>query len=523
MTASDSFQVTANLVDIVNRRVFPARIGVVDGKIATIEEQSEPLQTFVLPGLIDAHVHVESSMLLPSEFARAAVLHGTVATVSDPHEIGNVLGVDGVRYMLANARHVPLKFFFGAPSCVPATEFETAGDRIDAENVATLLDDERIVYLSEMMNYPGVLHQDSEVLAKIDAARKRGKPIDGHAPGLRGDDAKSYIEAGISTDHECFELAEAQEKLAYGAKILIREGSAARNFDTLQPLIDSHPENCMLCSDDKHPDELLTGHINVLIRRAVAAGTDVMNALQAACINPVKHYGLNVGLLQVGDDADFIEVDSLEHFNVLRTFIRGQCVAKDGRTSIPRIESTVVNRFECAKRSVEEFRVEATSNCMNVIEALDGQLITRRLQLEPKVVHGAAVSDPDRDILKIAVVNRYQPAPPAVAFIRNFGLKRGAIASSVAHDCHNVIAVGASDEDLTTAVNLVIESEGGLSVADGENQEVLPLPIAGLMSTGTCQEVGQAYESLDRLTKQFGSPLRAPFMTLSFMALLVIP
>ncbi|MEX2286750.1 MAG: adenine deaminase [Planctomycetaceae bacterium] len=518
-----SFEITANVVDVLNRRIFPGRVEVADGKIVAIRETGERPSTFVLPGLIDAHVHVESSMLVPSEFARAAVVHGTVASVSDPHEIGNVLGTAGVEYMLENAAAVPFKFNFGAPSCVPATVFETAGAAIDVTQVARLLDDPRIGYLSEMMNYPGVLAGDKDVLAKIAAAQLLDKPVDGHAPGLRGEAAAAYIAAGITTDHECFTKDEALDKLRCGAKILIREGSAARNFDALCTLIDEYPEMCMLCSDDKHPDELLAGHINVLVRRAIERGIDRFNVLRAACVNPVLHYGMNVGLLRPGDDADFIEVGSLERMDVLRTFIRGRLVAADGQTTIPRIEPRVVNRFHGRVRTPDEFRVRAEGERLNVIEAIDGQLITRRLVERATVHDGLAIADAARDILKIAVVNRYVSAAPAVAFVRSFGLKRGAIASSVAHDSHNVIAVGVDDDDLCAAINFVIEAGGGLSVAGDGVRKVLPLPVAGLMSTETCAAVGAAYALLDQQVKSFGSQLRAPFMTLSFMALLVIP
>lgn len=523
--STPSLELRGNIVDVLGRRIFAGTIHIVDGKIESIVEQGAATEdgTFFLPGFIDAHVHVESSMLVPSEFARAAVVHGTVATVSDPHEIGNVLGVAGVRYMLDNAAGVPFKFYFGAPSCVPATTFETAGAEIAADQVARLLDDPRIRYLSEMMNYPGVLHGDPVVLQKIRAARERGKPIDGHSPGLRGDEARAYFSAGISTDHECITKEEALDKLGCGAKIIIREGSAARNFDELYWLMAEYPDRCMLCSDDKHPDELLLGHINVLVRRAVAAGIDIWNALACACVNPVLHYGLEVGLLRPGDDADLIEVDDLTHFNAVRTYIRGRLVAEQGRTLIPQSQAAIVNQFVGRPRTVDEFRVRAEAGRLNVIEAIDGQLITRRLTAEPKIVGGCAIADPQRDLLKLAVVNRYAEAPPAVAFIRNFGLRRGALASSVAHDSHNVIAVGANDEDLCAAVNLVIAAEGGLAVADGQTRRVLPLPVAGLMSTEPCTSVGHAYAELDGLVKACGSPLRAPFMTLSFMALLVIP
>jgi adenine deaminase len=464
-------------------------------------------------------------MLVPSEFARAAVVHGTVATVSDPHEIGNVLGVAGVQYMLENAAHTPFKFYFGAPSCVPATTFETAGATITVAEVEELLDDPRIHYLSEMMNFPGVLHGDPQCLAKIEAAHARGKRVDGHAPGLRGEQAARYIAAGITTDHECFTKEEALDKIAAGCKISIREGSAARNFDALYTLLSEHPEMSMLCSDDKHPDELLAGHVNALVRRAVERGVDVFDALQAACVNPSEHYGLDVGLLKVGDPADFIEVNSLTNFNVRRTWIDGQLVAENGKSLIPRVKPKVVNRFLPTHVQPEQFAVRAAAGRLQVIEALDGQLITNRLVIDPLIVDGNVVSDPRRDILKMVVVNRYRQAPPAVAFVKNFGLRDGAMASSVAHDSHNVIAVGADDDDLAAAVNAVMDAGGGLAAVNHREGDhwVLPLPVAGLMATGTCEEVGHAYQELDAAVKDWGSPLRAPFMTLSFMALLVIP
>ncbi len=518
-------RVVGNVVDIAARRVFSAEVCLAEGRIASIRPTDDKVSTYLLPGFIDAHVHVESSMLVPSEFARAAVVQGTVATVSDPHEIGNVLGVAGVRYMLENAAQSPLKFYFGAPACVPATVFETAGATITVEEVEQLLDDPRIGYLSEMMNFPGVLNGDPKCLAKIEAARQRGKPVDGHAPGLRGDEATRYFSAGITTDHECFTKAEALDKLAAGCKIAIREGSAARNFDALYTLLSEYPRHTMLCSDDKHPDELLVGHINVLVRRAVEKGVDVMDALQAACLNPIEHYGLQVGQLREGDAADLIEVNSLKDFEVLRTWIDGELVAENGLTTIPRFEPTVVNQFAANQVKPSQLAVKASSGSLQVIEALEGQLVTSQISVEPKIVDGKVVSEVDNDILKIVVINRYRAALPAVAFIKNFGLTRGAMASSVAHDSHNVIAVGTNDNDLADAVNMVMDVQGGLSAVcrAEELRHVLPLPVAGLMATGTCEEVAHAYQKLDAAVKSWGSPLRAPYMTLSFMALLVIP
>ena len=528
-----SFEVTGQVVDVRGRTITPAKLTVAGGKIESIEPVDDAPATFLLPGFIDAHVHVESSMLVPTEFARAAVTHGTVATVSDPHEIGNVLGVAGVEYMLQNASQSPFKFYFGAPSCVPATTFETAGATITTAEVEGLLDDPRIVYLSEMMNFPGVLGGDPDCLAKIKASLDRGKPVDGHAPGLRGDDARRYVAAGMTTDHECFTKEEAQDKLAAGCKISIREGSAARNFDALVSLIGEHPGMTMLCSDDKHPDELLLGHINTLVRRAVAAGIDKFDALTAACLTPIDHYHLKVGTLQPGDPADFIEVDNLTDFNCSRTWISGELVAEKGDTTLPSSPVTTANQFEAREITAGELRLgggpgqelsEATT--LRVIEALDGQLITNCLELPATIQEGAAISNPATDTLKLVVVNRYHAEPkPAVAFIKNFGLQRGALASSVAHDSHNVIAVGVADDDIATAINLVMQNTGGLSAACAEQNvaQALPLPVAGLMATGTCAEVGAAYGKLDKLVKAWGSPLRAPYMTLSFMALLVIP
>lgn len=519
------FSLRANLVDIHHERIFPAEVTVSAGHIANIRELpgSTECDTFLTPGFVDAHVHVESSLLVPAEFARAVVVHGTVATVSDPHEIANVLGVAGVRYMLASAAHRPLKICFGAPSCVPATRFETAGAVLTAADVAQLLDDPRIGYLAEVMNFPGVIQGDADLLEKIDAARQRNKPVDGHAPQLRGPGARAYFAAGVTTDHECVSYDEALEKIGLGVKILIREGSAARNFAALAPLIREHGERCMFCSDDLHPDILLTGHIDRLVRRAVAEGYDLMQVLRSACVNPVEHYRLPVGLLRVGDPVDFIELNNLLDFRVLRTFINGELVAENGQPKLPFIAATPLNRFEQIARQVSEFQVPATSQRLRVIEALDGELITRSLLTTPRVENGFAVADPSRDLLKIVVVNRYHAAPPAVAFIKGIGLKRGAIASSVAHDSHNLVAVGADDESLTAAINAVIAAGGGLAVADAQNTELLPLPVAGLMSTDPYNKVAAAYSHLDARAKELGSQLRAPFMTLSFMALLVIP
>lgn len=520
---ADPFRMTANLVDLHQQRIFPAEVTVTAGKIAEIREVSGPFATYLTPGFVDAHVHVESSLLVPSEFARAVVVHGTVATVSDPHEIANVLGIAGVRYMLDNAAHIPLKICFGAPSCVPATMFETAGAVLDAGEVTKLLDDPQIGYLAEVMNYPAVIRGESDMLQKIAAAKERGKPIDGHTPQVRGAAARDYFAAGVTTDHECVSYDEALEKIGLGVKILIREGSAARNYAALAPLLKDHSDRCMFCSDDLHPDILVTGHIDRLVRRAVAKGYDLMKVLRSACLNPIEHYRLPVGSLRVGDPADFVELNNLRDFRILRTFINGQLVAENGQPKLASVVTSPLNRFEKIPRQPNDFRVAATSQQIRVIEAFDGELITGHRVEYARIEKGFAVADPTCDLLKIVVVNRYESAPPAVAFIKGIGLKRGAIASSVAHDSHNLVAVGADDESLTAAVNSVISAGGGLAVADGTNVDLLPLPVAGLMSTDPYEKVAAAYSHLDARAKELGSQLRAPFMTLSFMALLVIP
>jgi adenine deaminase len=513
------------LVDVHRRMILPAEIGIANGRINTICEIPNAPDRFIIPGFVDAHVHVESSMLPPAEFARLAVRHGTVATVSDPHEIANVLGVEGIDFMLENARHTPFKFCFGAPSCVPATIFETAGAELDVEAVAGLLARPEIGYLSEVMNWPGVLAGDAGMLGKIAAAQAAGKPVDGHAPGLRGADAARYAAAGIQTDHECYTLAEALDKIEAGMLIAIREGSAARNFAALEPLLKSHPGRCMLCSDDVHPNALVLGHIDCLAARAVAGGADLFEVLRAACVRPVEHYRLPVGLLRVGDTADFAIVEDLVDFRVLETWIDGRCVASDGVSLLPKVPAVPINRFAAKPIEPSQLRVVAPGPVaeVNVIEAYDGQLITGRLMQSLDARDGCLEASLPLDILKIVVVNRYADAALAIGFIRGFALRRGAIASSVAHDSHNIVAVGASDEMLCRAINLVVASRGGVCATDGESDLLLPLEIAGLMSVLDGDEVAARYEEIAVFARQLGSELRDPFMTLSFMALLVIP
>ncbi len=554
----NSFKIQGNIVDIFNKQIFYGEVSIAKGKIATIKKlPTTPELTntnFILPGFIDSHVHIESSMLVPSEFAKLAVVHGTVATISDPHEIANVCGMAGVQFMIDNGKTVPFKFHFGAPSCVPATIFETAGAALNADDVDTLLQSSDIFYLSEVMNFPGVLNGDDEVMKKIAASKKYNKPVDGHAPGLMGKLAKKYIEASptpskggeltkaeivISTDHECFTKEEALDKLKYGMKILIREGSAAKNFEELIDLMHEHFTMMMFCSDDKHPDSLVEGHINQLCARAVAKGIDIFKVLQAACINPALHYKMKVGLLREGDAADFIVVENLKDFKVIQTYIDGELVADKGKSLVICHPAEALNNFNCSEKTISDFRFTSPPILPPVggegkgedyrgelfcIEALDGQLITNKIVCTPIIKEGFYESDIANDILKIVVINRYKNAPIAKAFIKNFGLKHGAIASSVAHDSHNIVAVGVDDESLMKAVNLVIAVQGGISAVSHNKEKILALPVAGLMSNEDGYKVAAAYTAIDKMVKEeLGSTLTAPFMTLSFMALLVIP
>ena len=520
---NNSFTIGGQIVDLLNSRIFSGVVVVENGKITKIEEQPVGNTQYIMPGFVDAHVHIESSMLVPSEFARLATCHGTVATVSDPHEIANVLGKEGIRYMIDNGKKVPFKFFFGAPSCVPSTAFETAGSTLDADDIEELMASPDIYYLSEVMNYPGVIHEDPELMRKIAAAKNNKKPIDGHAPAVTGNDLQKYVGAGITTDHECFRLAGALEKISLGMKILIREGSAAKNFEALIPLMATYPDKLMFCSDDKHPNELVEGHIDSLVRRAIALGYNVLDVLKAGSLNAVRHYNLNVGMLQTGDDADFIVVDDLHRPVAKQTYIKGVLVAENGVSNINYKETEAPNIFKAEFIKAEELFVPDEGKKIKVIDCVDGQLITKSFTTEPKVTDGGVVSDVERDILKIVVVNRYKPSRPAVAFIRGFGLRRGALASSVAHDSHNIVAVGVTDKDILHAVNLLIEHTGGVTAYCSTEMVAVPLPVAGLMSNEDGYEVAAAYQNADALAKRLGSTLYAPFMTLAFMALLVIP
>ncbi len=525
--ATNSFVISGQLIDLHQRRIYPATIEVKMGKIVSIKEIEWAPDKYILPGFVDAHIHIESSMLAPSAFARLAVVHGTVATVSDPHEIANVCGKEGVQYMIDNCRFISFKFFFGAPSCVPATGFETAGASLDADDIAELLKSRDIWYLSEMMNYPGVLYDDPQVMAKIKAAHKVGKLVDGHAPGLRGDAMRKYASAGITTDHECFTLEEALEKIEAGMHILIREGSAAKNYDALHELLALYPDKVMFCSDDKHPDELVVSHINAIVTRSLKKGYNLFDVLRAACLNPVMHYKIPVGLLRVNDPADFIVIDNLDNFEILNTYIEGFMVADDGYPIVAKLAIRTINNFNTNRKDIAEFALKARSENprIRVIEAIEGQLVTNCIEADGKVENGNLVSDVENDILKMTVVNRYQPnVPVSVAFIKNIGIKHGALASTVGHDCHNIIAVGVSDEAICKAVNALIDCKGGISVIDAHGEiHCLPLPVAGLMTTDDGHTTAENYTRIDRQAKTLGTPLHAPFMTLSFMALLVIP
>jgi len=524
MSKNNRYSLSGQIIDLHNQKIFPGTVHVEDGKIKNIVPEKVAGDQYILPGLIDAHIHIESSMLIPSEFAKIAVVHGTVATVSDPHEIANVLGIDGIKYMIANGKRVPFKFYFGASACVPATPFETAGYKFKTEEIEELLGMEEIKYLSEMMNFPGVINRDAWEMEKIAIAQRHNKPVDGHAPGVKGDAAKQYASAGVTTDHECFTMEEALDKIHCGMKIQIREGSAAKNFEALIDLLKDYPDKVLFCSDDKHPDDLVKGHINQMVVRAIHKGYDPIKVLRSAILNPIKHYGLEVGTLQIGDHADMIVVDNLEDFNVLQTYINGQLVADKGKSLIDSVFEDQPNNFNAEAILAKDLRVQPKGNKLRVIEAYDGQLITGAIFANPKVVDNNVVSDTERDLLKMVVLNRYErKAKPAIAFIKNFNLKEGAIASSVAHDSHNIVAVGTSDEYIARAINQVIAEKGGVTLVNKRVENTLPLPVAGLMSTCDGYKVAHHYYQIDLETHKMGSTLRAPFMTLSFMALLVIP
>ena len=511
------------IVDIGKQRIFKGEVTFENGVITSIIEKDHDVNQFIMPGFIDAHIHIESSMLVPSEFAKLAVAHGTIATISDPHEIANVMGLEGVNFMIENGKNTPFKFYFGAPSCVPATAYESSGASINSDAIKALLAKDDIKYLSEMMNYPGVLNKDKEVMQKLAWAKLFNKPVDGHAPGLRGESLTTYIQSGMSTDHECFSFEEGLEKLEKGMKILVREGSAAKNFEALISLLPLYYENMMFCSDDKHPDDLILGHINDLCSRAIKKGMDLFKVLQVACINPINHYNLDVGQLRVGDSADFLVVKDLHEFQTIRTYISGNKLFDNGTTFLNPVYFKVINNFNISDKEISDFSYKSNASKIKVIEAYNGELVTGTSIENSTIINGDLISNTERDVLKIAVVNRYNDQKPAIGFIKNFGLKEGAIASSVGHDSHNIVVVGVTDEDLCKAVNLLVKFKGGICALSSVKQMILPLPIAGIMSDQEGRIVADKYAQIDAFSKELGSTLEAPFMTLSFMALLVIP
>jgi adenine deaminase len=515
-------KISGYLIDIHSREVYSAIISFENGIIKSIIKSNKQESVYIMPGLIDAHVHIESSMVTPGSFALKAVSRGTIGVVSDPHEIANVLGYKGVELMIKDGQQVPMKFWFGAPSCVPATIFETSGAEINAGIIKKLLAREEIKYLSEMMNYPGVAYGDPEVLEKIKMAKDSNKKIDGHAPGLKGRDLQKYVSAGISTDHECSTIEEAREKIALGMKILIREGSAARNLDALKELYNENPGDLMLCSDDLHPEMLMKRHINKLVAKLVSEGYDLIDVVRSATLNPVRHYGLEVGLLRIGDPADFIIVDDPRKMNVMETWINGRKVFGNGETKFDYKPGKNYNKFNCTEIKSEDILIKKTGRKIRVIKAFDGELLTKEILLE--LPEGKFVeSNTRKDILKIVVKDRYNDSQPSVGFINGFGLKTGAFASSVAHDSHNIICVGTNDADMVAAINEIVKMRGGLSVAGNDKIESLELPIAGIMTNLTVDEVAEKYEYLSSRVKSLGCTMSVPFMTLSFMALLVIP
>ena len=515
--------ISGNIVDIVKREIYKGKVFIKNDKIEKIIKCEVVENVYLLPGLVDSHVHIESSMLTPTEFAKIAVKHGTVATISDPHEIANVLGIQGINFMIDDIKDVPFKMFFGAPSCVPATDFETSGYKLNDTDIDKLLSRNDIYYLSEMMNFPGVIYNDKSVISKIESAKKYNKKIDGHAPMLSGKDLEKYIYAGISTDHECSTIIEAEEKLKLGMKIQIREGSAAKNFENLHKLIDKFPNEIMLCSDDIHPDNLVEGHINKLIKKGIDKKIDIFNLLQSATLNPIKHYNLNIGLLQEGNSADLIMIDNLDSFYVLKTIINGNIVYENGHSKIESKNKISINNFNSKTISEEDIIVAAKSKKIRVIEAIDGDLFSNEKICEAKIENECVVPDINNDILKVVVLNRYKIEKPIVGFIYGFGLNHGAIASSIAHDSHNIIAVGADDTSIVRAINTIVNSKGGIVVIDKNEEFVLQLEIAGLMSAKNGNEVAEKYKNIDKKAKNLRSKLSAPFMTLSFMSLLVIP
>ena len=542
------------MLDVITDSIYPARISVEGGFFKeivpiVINDDSElDISGIILPGFIDSHIHIESTMLTPAQFAKLAVRFGTTSVVCDPHEIANVAGTDGIDFMIENSKSVPFNFYFSIPSCVPATCFETSGAILDSETIGELLKKDEAVALGEMMNFPGVINGDGEVLAKLEKAKELGKPIDGHAPLLSGKDLDKYIAEHISTDHECSNFAEAIEKKEKGMKIMVREGSSAKNMESLfdfRDILDywkNHesfgkmpnevlekrihlPIFDFIVSDDKHTTDLIKGHLNESIKKAIDLEVSPISAIEMVTVNPSTHYNLNTGAIVKGMQADYVVVDNLNDLNILKTYVAGKCVF-DGENVLFDVEETEFkNTFDVSKKESEDFEIscDEPSADVNVIRCFNGELITEAESATLETKNGFVQPDLEEDILKIAVVERYGGNSIANGFITGFNLKKGAIASSVAHDSHNIVVVGTNSEDMANAVNCLIDNEGGFAIVDGDFEDSLALPIAGLMTNEDSHEVAEKLEKLHKTAADFGCKLDSPFMTMSFMALLVIP
>ena len=545
---------TAYILDVLTDSVYPARITIEDGifkqiiPIQVTEETKIDVDGLLLPGFIDSHIHIESSMITPAQFARIAVRHGTTSVICDPHEIANVCGIEGIEFMIENAKTVPFNFYFTAPSCVPATGFETSGAVLNSDEIEYLLQKDEVVALGEMMNFPGVIDGDGEVLRKLELARQYHKPIDGHAPLVSGQDLDKYIEQYIITDHECSNFKEAIEKKQKGMKIMVRDGSSAKNMEALldfsaridhlknQESFGIIPTEVLsrrihspifdfIVSDDKHPNDLINGHLNLSVKKASELGIDIIKAIEMVTINPASHYSLEAGSIVTGAKADFIIVDNLHDFNIKKTYIGGECVF-DGENVLFDVEDVdVSNTINADKKHACDFDIYFDGDeCeVNVIKCYNGELLTKKATATLKTKDGIVQPDIYEDVLKISVVERYGGNTITNAFIKGFGLKKGAIASSVAHDSHNIIVVGYSSEMMAEAVNTVIENRGGLAVVSEDFSDSLSLPIAGLMSNEDAFDVAKKLDVLHRMASALGCKLDSPFMTMAFMALLVIP
>lgn len=512
--------IRGNLVNPFTEEIYPAEVEIQDGIIKCVRQIGGKFNQYILPGFIDAHIHIESSMLTPSRFAEAVVPHGTTSVVSDPHEIANVLGIRGINYMIKDSSHVPLNVFFTAPSCVPATQFETSGAVISSKEIDEILKDDEIVALGEMMNFPGVLSDDPEVMAKIAVAKKHQKPVDGHAPLLSGDGLCKYVAAGISTDHECTLKEEVIEKRKLGMNVMLRQGSSAKN---LPDLIGAGGD--FIISDDKHPEDLLKGHVDLMLKEAVELGEDPVKAVKMVTFNPASHYGLNRGLIAPGKAADIVIVDDLKSFNVKEVYIAGNLSACEGKSLFPVNPAELENTFKMSPKKPVHFEISSSKKeeKVRVIDVIEGQLLTEKHETALPVECGKIRPDVEYDILKIAVLERYGHNRMTNAFVRGFGLKNGAIASSVAHDSHNIIAVGTNSQDMADAVNNLVKNNGGLVTVSNGCIHSLKLPIGGLMSTRSAEDVAFKLEILHNAAADMGCKLASPFMTMSFLALLVIP